>query len=73
MSDHEKTVREAALALQTAIADAIADGYRVDWPTNAAGLDRIAISETSKVTPPVTADPIKTPATFGSPSRPIEG
>lgn len=50
MSD-EQTVREAALALQNAIADAVAAGYRVEWPGNAAGLNTIAISETAKVVP----------------------
>jgi hypothetical protein len=47
--DKEQAVRDAALALQSAIADAVAAGYRVNWPGNAADLDKIEISATGKV------------------------
>lgn len=45
----EKAVRDAARALKTAIAEAEAEGFRVDWPARAADLDAIGISETGKV------------------------
>jgi len=47
----EKTVRDAALALQKAIADAVAAGFVVEWPGSALALDKIAISATGKVKP----------------------
>lgn len=49
MATNEQAVRDAALALRDAIADAVAAGYRIDWPSNAAGLDKIAISETGRI------------------------
>jgi hypothetical protein len=49
MTNHEQAVRDAAAALKTAIADATLAGYRIEWPSNAAALDLIAISETSAV------------------------
>jgi hypothetical protein len=49
MADNEKAVRDAAAALKTAINEAVTAGYRIDWPSNAAGLDTIAISETAAV------------------------
>ena len=45
----EKAVRDAAAALKTAIAEAEAAGYRVDWPANAGGLGAIGISETGRM------------------------
>jgi hypothetical protein len=45
----EQKVREAAVALKTAIAEAVSAGYRV---TGIAGLDTIAISETGAVKRP---------------------
>ncbi|MDP1867001.1 MAG: hypothetical protein Q8L13_11760 [Bradyrhizobium sp.] len=51
MSDHDKTVRSAATALQKAIADAHKAGYRVAWPSRPEDLGAIAISETGKVKP----------------------
>lgn len=47
--DKEQAVRDAALALKTAITEAAAAGYRVEWPGKADDLDRIAVSSTSKV------------------------
>lgn len=48
-TNHETTVREAALALKKAINEADAAGYRIAWPGNAASLEHIAISETGRV------------------------
>jgi hypothetical protein len=48
----EQDVRDAAEALRTAILDAQAAGYKVNWPANAAGLETIEISETAAVTQP---------------------
>jgi len=45
----ENAVREAAAALYDAIVAAQDEGYRVEWPANAAGLQSIAVSETAKV------------------------
>jgi hypothetical protein len=47
--DKEQAVRDAALALKTAIEEAVAAGYRVDLPSLAGDLDKIAISETGKM------------------------
>lgn len=61
----EHAVRDAAAKLQDAIAAARAEGYRIDWPANAAGLSSIAISETAKVAaaaPAAPVDPEPTPA-----------
>lgn len=49
MATKEQAVRDAAAALKTAIAEAVAAGYRVDWPGNADDLDKIAISATGAV------------------------
>jgi hypothetical protein len=49
MADKEKPVRDAALALKTAIDEATAAGYRIEWPGNPSGLATIAISETGRV------------------------
>lgn len=49
MVNKEQAVRDAAATLKTAIAEAAAAGYRIDWPGNVAGLDTIAISETGAV------------------------
>jgi hypothetical protein len=49
MIDHATRVRECADALKAAIADAVADGYRVDGVGN---LDGIGVSETAKVKQP---------------------
>lgn len=49
MANHEQAVRDAAAALGTALTEATAAGYRIHWPSNAAGLDAIAISETGRV------------------------
>lgn len=48
MKSKEKAVREAADALQSAIAAAKADGFVIDWPRSPEGLSAIAISETGK-------------------------
>lgn len=45
--NEDKAVREAALVFQTTIADAIAAGYRVNWPGNAAALDKMEISSSA--------------------------
>lgn len=50
----EHAVREAATQLQAAITAAEKDGYRIGWPSSAAGLAAIAISETGKVAQVVT-------------------
>jgi hypothetical protein len=55
MASKEQAVRDAALALQTAIADATVEGLRVNWPTNPAGLSRMEISEAAKVSAPTPA------------------
>lgn len=47
----EHAVREAATQLQAAITAAEKDGYRIGWPSSAAGLAAIAISETGRVMP----------------------
>lgn len=60
--DHAKIVRDAAAALQKAISDARAAGYRVD---GVGSLD-IAVSETAKVKKPAAPAP-EAPKTFGSP------
>jgi hypothetical protein len=52
MANNEQAVRDAAAALKTAITEAVAAGYRVEWPSNVAGLDTIAISETGKMKQP---------------------
>lgn len=49
MENNERAVRDAAAALSKAITEAVAAGYRIAWPSNAAGLDTIAISETAAV------------------------
>jgi hypothetical protein len=49
MIDHATRVREHADALKAAIADAVADGYRVDGVGN---LNGIGVSETAKVKQP---------------------
>lgn len=57
MASKEHAVRDAAAALAKAIAEATAEGYRVDWPASAAGLGAIAISATGKVKAPPAAAP----------------
>lgn len=52
----EKAVRDAAAALFDAITKAEAAGLRVDLPSNAAGLQSIAISETKKAPQPIEKD-----------------
>jgi len=47
--NHEKTVRDAALAFRDAIAAARKAGYAVTYPPTVDGLGGIAISETGKV------------------------
>jgi hypothetical protein len=49
MADLENAVRDAAAKLHEAVKAATDAGYRVEWPTNAAGLPAIAVSETAKV------------------------
>jgi hypothetical protein len=49
MASKEQAVRDAAVALKTAIADATAAGYRIVWPANATELEQIAISATGAV------------------------
>lgn len=44
----DQVVRDTAVMLADAIAAAVAEGYRVDWPSNAAGLPSIAVSATGK-------------------------
>jgi hypothetical protein len=48
----ESAVREAATNLFAAITAAENDGYRIAWPSSAAGLPGIAISETGAVKRP---------------------
>lgn len=48
----EKEVRAAAIKLGEVIAAAEKAGYRVQWPSSAAGLAAIAISETARVVQP---------------------
>lgn len=48
MSKHEKAIREAAGALSAAIKAARKDGYDVQWPARADGLDSLAVSATAK-------------------------
>ena len=64
--DKEQSVRDAAVALQKAIAEAVAAGYRVVWPGSASDLDKIAISETGAVKQP---EPVARPqvSTFSRP------
>jgi hypothetical protein len=52
VANNEQAVRDAAVVLSAAITEAVAAGYRVAWPNNAAGLDTIAISETGAVKQP---------------------
>lgn len=59
MRELTQNVRAAAAALQEAIEAAVAAGYRVDWPAQAADLSRIAISETGRVQAAVA--PVPTP------------
>jgi hypothetical protein len=47
--NEDKAVREAGLAFKSAIDDAVASGYRVNWPGNAAALDKIEISSSANV------------------------
>jgi hypothetical protein len=49
VTNNEQAVRDAALALSKAITEATTAGYRIAWPSNVAGLDTIAISETGAV------------------------
>jgi hypothetical protein len=51
VANNEQAVRDAARSLKTAIDEATAAGYRISWPSNVAGLDTIAISETGAVKP----------------------
>lgn len=53
MANHEQAVRDACVALKTAIEEAQAAGYRVNLPAQVADLDKVAISETAKVKPDV--------------------
>jgi capsular polysaccharide biosynthesis protein len=57
MASSEQAVRDAAAELHAAILDAEADGYRIAWPTSAAGLPEIAISETGRVAPAAESPP----------------
>lgn len=50
--DHEKKLRDAASALQVAIADAKKAGYAIQWPARPEDLGAMAISETAKVSAP---------------------
>ena len=52
MTKHEKAIREAAEALSTAIKAARKDGFHVQWPAKADGLDAIVISATAKAADP---------------------
>lgn len=63
MASSETAVRDAATKLHAAILTAQEEGYRVDWPSAAAGLLAIAISETGNMKQPELARPI-------TPSRP---
>lgn len=60
MRELTDNVRAAALALQEAIDAATSTGYRVAWPGSAADLNRIAISETSRVRADVAQVPVPT-------------
>jgi hypothetical protein len=62
MADKDQAVRDAAAALKTAIAEAVADCYRVHWPGGADDLDKIAVSATGnvKAPEPVTRKPTST-------------
>lgn len=51
MANHEQAVRDAAVALKTAIVEAEKAGYRVNLPAQVGDLDKVAISETGKVAP----------------------
>lgn len=53
MKAKEKAVRDAAVALSVAIAEARAAGYVVAWPSRSEGLDAIEISETGESHPTV--------------------
>lgn len=66
MANHEQAVRDAAVALKKAITEAEAAGYRVNLPAQAGDLDKVAISETSKVAKEetLTRKPL---STFGRP------
>lgn len=78
MANAEQAVRDAALALQSAIVTAAGDGYRVHWPSGPEGLHQIAISETGKRLQPAPVVQVpeagkaksEAPATFGTPRRP---
>lgn len=48
MTKHEKAIREAAQVLSAAIKAARKDGYAVQWPARAEGLETIAVSSTAK-------------------------
>jgi hypothetical protein len=65
MTDHATRVRECADALKAAIADAVADGYRVDGVGN---LDGIGVSETAKVKQPEPEAAPAAPAVEESPA-----
>jgi hypothetical protein len=56
VANHEQDVRQAALGLKQAIDGAAGAGYRINWPSNVAGLDTIAISETAAVKQPEPAE-----------------
>jgi hypothetical protein len=62
MVNHEQAVRDAALALKTAIGEAVAAGFRVNLPAQVGDLDKVAISETAKMPPrePLTRPPVST-------------
>jgi hypothetical protein len=57
MTNHEQAVRDAAIELKTAITEAVGAGYRIAWPSNPAGLDAIAVSETRRVGEPARVAP----------------
>jgi hypothetical protein len=54
----EKAVRDAAAALDTAIAEAEAAGLSITWPRQRAGLAPIAISATAKAPKPEPVKPV---------------
>jgi len=62
MADHEQAVRDAAVALETAVTEAQAAGVRVDLPMQATDIDKVSVSETSKLPPrpPLTKPPVST-------------
>jgi hypothetical protein len=67
MIDHATRVRECADALKAAIADAVADGYRVDGVGN---LDGIGVSETAKVKQPEPESAPRQPSSKSLPPNP---